>query len=283
MAGKALVLGGGGSSGIGWMAGVLYGLGEAGVDLSDADVVIGTSAGSTVGAQLRASTLKEVYERQLAAPEGEIPGRLGTGLMLRYAWATLTSRTPEAYGRKIGRMALAARTPRAAARRAVIETRLVSPEWPDRALRITAVDTVTGELRVFDRDSGLPLADAVAASCAVPGVWPPVTIEDRRWIDGGIHSAANAQLAEGYDRVVVLAPITLGGGPLVSPAAQTRRLVERGARAVVVSPSPEARQTFGRNPLDPSVRAGAARAGRGQAGAHVGEVGDVWGVGGAGG
>ncbi|MFJ9378014.1 patatin-like phospholipase family protein [Streptomyces sp. NPDC101455] len=283
MAVKALVLGGGGSSGIGWMAGVLYGLAEAGVDLSDADVVIGTSAGSTVGAQLRAGTLKELYERQLAAPEGEIPARLGTGLILRYAWTTVTSRTPEAYGRKIGRMALAARTPNAAARRAAIETRLVSPEWPDRALRITAVDTVTGELRVFDKDSGLPLGDAVAASCAVPDVWPPVTIEDRRWIDGGVHSAANAQLAEGYDQVVVLAPITLGGGPLVSPAAQIRRLVERGARAVVVSPSPEARQAFGRNPLDPAVRAGAARAGREQAAVHVAEVGDVWGVGGAGG
>nr|WSY56567.1 patatin-like phospholipase family protein [Streptomyces sp. NBC_00886] len=277
MAGKALVLGGGGSSGIGWMAGVLYGLGEAGVDLGDADVVIGTSAGSSVGAQLLASTLKGVYERQLAAPEGEIPGRLGTGLILRYALAALTSRSPEAYGRKIGRMARAARTPDAAARRAAIETRLVSPEWPDRALRITAVDTETGELRVFEKDSGPSLGDAVAASCAVPGVWPPVTVEGRRWMDGGIHSLANAQLAEGYDRVVVLAPMVTGGGALVSPADQARRLVEQGARAVVVAPSPEAKQAFGRNPLDPSVRAAAARAGREQAVAHVVEVAEVWG------
>ncbi|MBK3581018.1 patatin-like phospholipase family protein [Streptomyces sp. MBT65] len=276
MAGKALVLGGGGSSGIGWMAGVLYGLSEAGVDLADADVVIGTSAGSAVGAQVRATTLKEVYERQLAVPEGEIPARLGKGLMLRFVWATVTARTPEAYGRKIGRMALAARTPSAVARRAAIETRLVSPEWPERALRLTAVDTVTGELRVFDKDSGVSLGDAVAASCAVPGVWPPVTIEDRRWIDGGIHSPANAQLAEGYDQVVVLAPMTIGGGPLVSAATQTRRLVEQGARAVVVSPSPEAKQAFGSNLLDPSIRAAAARAGREQAAAHVAEVGEVW-------
>ncbi|MFJ9247487.1 patatin-like phospholipase family protein [Streptomyces sp. NPDC101776] len=279
MVGKALVLGGGGSSGIGWMAGMLYGLSEAGVDLTDADVVIGTSAGSAVGAQLRADTLKGVYERQLVAPEGEIPARLGKGLMLRFVWATVSARTPEAYGRKIGRMALAARTPSAAARRAAIETRLVSPEWPERALRVTAVDTVTGELRVFDKDSGVPLGDAVAASCAVPGVWPPVTVEDRRWIDGGIHSPANAQLAEGYDQVVVLAPMTIGGGPLVSAATQTRRLVEQGARAVVVSPSPEAKQAFGSNLLDPSIRAAAARAGREQAAAHVAEVGEVWGTG----
>ncbi|MFE2415359.1 patatin-like phospholipase family protein [Streptomyces hokutonensis] len=278
MAGKALVLGGGGISGIGWMAGMLYGLGEAGVDLGDADVVIGTSAGSSVGAQLSAGTLKELYERQLTAPEGEIPSRLGVGLLFRYVAAALTSRTPEAYGRRIGRMALAARTPDAAARRAAIESRLVSPEWPDRALRLTAVDTATGELRVFDKDSGPTLVDAVAASCAVPGVWPPVSIEGRVWMDGGIHSPANAHLAEGYDRVVVLAPMAVGGGPLASAADQTQRLVEQGARAVAVHPSPEAKQAYGRNPLDPAVRAPAARAGREQAAAHAAEVGEVWGV-----
>lgn len=278
MAGKALVLGGGGISGIGWMAGMLYGLGEAGVDLGDADVVIGTSAGSSVGAQLLAGTIKELYERQLTPPEGEIPSRLGVGLLFRYVAAALTSRTPEAYGRRIGRMALAAKTPDVAARRAAIESRLVSPEWPDRALRLTAVDTATGELRVFDKDSGPTLADAVAASCAVPGVWPPVPIEGRVWMDGGIHSSANAHLAEGYERVVVLAPMAVGGGPLASAADQTRRLVEQGARAVAVHPSPEAKKAYGRNPLDPAVRAPAARAGRQQAAAHAAEVGKVWGV-----
>ncbi|SEC91590.1 NTE family protein [Streptomyces sp. 3213] len=278
MAGKALVLGGGGISGIGWMAGMLYGLGEAGVDLGDADVVIGTSAGSSVGAQLLAGTLKELYERQLAAPEGESPSRLGVGLLFRYVTVALTSRTPEAYGRRIGRMALAARTPDAAARRAAIESRLVSPQWPDRALRLSAVDIATGELRVFDKDSGPTLADAVAASCAVPGVWPPVPIEGRVWMDGGVHSSANAHLAEGYDRVVVLAPMAVGGGPLASAADQTRRLVEQGARAVAVHPSPEAKKAYGRNLLDPAVRAPAARAGREQAAAHAAEVAEVWGV-----
>ncbi|MEU0740218.1 patatin-like phospholipase family protein [Streptomyces sp. NPDC006134] len=274
--GRALVLGGGGSGGIGWLAGLLYGLGEAGVDLSDADVVIGTSAGSTVGAQLLASPLPEVYERQLAEPRQEIGGRLGTGAVLRYAWATLTSRTPEAFGRKIGRLALAARTPDPAVRRAAIESRLVSPHWPDRPLRLTAVDTATGELRVFDRDSGVSLADAMAASCAVPGVWPPVALDGRRWMDGGIHSTANAHLAEGYERVVVLAPMPRGGGPLAAPAAQAARLAAQGARVTVVAPSATARRAFGRNPLDPAVRAASARAGREQAREHVRRVAEVW-------
>ncbi|MET7683758.1 patatin-like phospholipase family protein [Streptomyces sp. NPDC005423] len=277
MAGRALVLGGGGSSGIGWLSGLLYGLSEAGVRLDAADVVIGTSAGSSVGAQLSAGTTQQLYERQLAAPTGEIPGRLGRALMLRYVLTALTSRTPEAYGRRMGRMALAARTPDEETRRAAIGSRLVAAEWPARDLLVPAVDTATGELRVFGRDSGVSLLDAVGASCAVPGVWPPVTIEGRRFIDGGVHSTTNAHLAEGYDRVVVLAPMPRGGGPLASASDQARRLAERGARTLVVAPSEEARRSFGSNPLDPAVRAAAARAGREQARAHVAAVGEVWG------
>ncbi|MFD4550856.1 patatin-like phospholipase family protein [Streptomyces sp. NPDC058466] len=278
MAGKALVLGGGGISGIGWLSGMLYGLAESGVDLSDADLVIGTSAGSTVGAQLTSGklTLEELYERQLAAPSGEIAGRLGVSVYLSFAWATLTSRTPEAYGRKVGRMALRADTPSEAVRRGAIESRLVSPEWPDRPLWMPAVDTATGELRVFDRNSGVALVDAVAASCAVPGVWPPVTIEDRRWTDGGVHSPANAHLAADYERVVVLAPMAAGGGPLVSAAEQGRRLAEHGARVAVITPDRDAKQSFGRNPLDPAIRAAAARAGRKQASIHAAEATRVW-------
>ncbi|GAA2478979.1 patatin-like phospholipase family protein [Streptomyces longisporus] len=279
MAGKALVLGGGGVGGIGWLAGMVYGLSEAGVDLGDADVVFGTSAGSAVAAQLLAlRTPRELYERQLAEPEGELSARMGPGVIARFVWAALTSRTPEAYGRKLGRMALRARTPSEAARRAAIESRLVSPGWPDGPLRITAVDTATGTLRVFDKDSGVPLADAVAASCAVPGVWPTWPIEGRRWTDGGVYSPANAHLASGYERVVVLAPIASGGGPLASAADQGRRLTEQGARVVVVTPSAAAKDAIGPNALDPAVRAASARAGRAQAKEHARQVAQVWGT-----
>ena len=137
MADKALVLGGGGSGGIGWLAGMLYGLAEAGVDLSDADVVIGTSAGSSVGAQLASGklTAEQLYERQLGPQSGEVPGHLGIGAYVRYAWATLSSRTLEAYGRKTGRMALAATTPDAATRRDREPARLA------RVARPAAADT----------------------------------------------------------------------------------------------------------------------------------------------
>uniref|UniRef100_A0AAU1UFA1 Patatin-like phospholipase family protein n=1 Tax=Streptomyces sp. NBC_00119 TaxID=2975659 RepID=A0AAU1UFA1_9ACTN len=279
MAGRALVLGGGGLSGIGWISGILHGLAEAGADLWDADTVIGTSAGSVVGAQLASGRLTpaELYERQLAAPVGEIAGHLGAAATLRHARAALSSRTPEDFGRKVGHIALAADTPDEATRRAVIAGRLVSHRWPERPFLVTAVRATTGEFRVLDRGSGVGLVDAVAASCAVPGVWPPVTFEDDRWIDGGVRSPANAHLAEGHDRIVIIAPIAAGGGTLESARAQAERLTAGGARVTLITPNRTTRRAMGHNSLDPTHRAPSARAGREQAPAHAASVAEVWG------
>ncbi|MET7841805.1 patatin-like phospholipase family protein [Streptomyces sp. NPDC005356] len=279
MAGRALVLGGGGLSGIGWISGILHGLAEAGADLWDADTVIGTSAGSVVGAQLTSGRLTpaELYERQLAAPVGEIAGHLGAAATLRHARAALSSRTPEDFGRKVGHIALAADTPDEATRRAVIAGRLVSHRWPERPFLVTAVRATTGEFRVLDRGSGVGLVDAVAASCAVPGVWPPVTFEDDRWIDGGVRSPANAHLAEGHDRIVIIAPIAAGGGTLESARAQAERLTAGGARVTLITPNRTTRRAMGHNSLDPTHRAPSARAGREQAPAHAASVAEVWG------
>ncbi|MFD8794590.1 patatin-like phospholipase family protein [Streptomyces vinaceus] len=274
----ALVLGGGGLTGIGWEAGILYGLAEAGVDLTAADLVVGTSAGSVVGAQLTSGLLTpwELYERQLGEPAGEAVARLGTGLLARYAVAMVRSRDARAYRRRVGALALAADTGGEAARRKVLESRLVSHAWPPRRLVVAAVDALTGELAAFDRESGAGLVDAVSASCAVPGVWPPVTVGGRRFIDGGIRSATNADLASGYGRVVILAPMSLGSGLVPSPAAQAARLREAGARVLLITPSAQARKAFGRNVLDPARRDPAARAGLAQAAGHAAEAADVW-------
>lgn len=257
MAGRALVLGGGGLSGIGWISGILHGLAEAGADLWDADTVIGTSAGSVVGAQLTSGRLTpaELYERQLAAPVGEIAGHLSAAATLRHARAALSSRTPEDFGRKVGQIALAADTPDEATRRAVIAGRLVSHRWPERPFLVTAVRATTGEFRVLDRGGGVGLVDAVAASCAVPGVWPPVTFEDDRWIDGGVRSPANAHLAEGHDRIVIIAPIAAGGSTLESARAQAERLTAGGARVTLITPNRTTRRAMGHNNLDPTHRA----------------------------
>jgi NTE family protein len=136
------------------------------------------------------------------------------------------------------------------------------------------VDVATGEFRVFDRDAGVPLVLAVAASCAVPGVWPPVTIEGRRYMDGGVRSGSNADLAAGYDRVVVLAPLVRAIGPGVG--AQVEALRKNGSRAELVTPDPAALKAFGRNVLDPAKRADAARAGRTQSASAIDRVRSVW-------
>ncbi|OEJ30993.1 patatin-like phospholipase family protein [Streptomyces subrutilus] len=275
----ALVLGGGGLTGVGWESGMLYGLARAGVDLTTADLVVGTSAGSVVGAQLRSGLLtpQELYERQLGDAAGEIAAKLGTGVIARYALAMARSRTDAtAYRRRVGAMALAADTGPEAERRKVLAARLVSHEWPERRLVVTAVDALSGELEAFDRESGGGLVDAVAASCAVPGVWPPVTVGGRRFIDGGIRSATNADLAAGYARVVIIAPISLGSGLVPSPAAQAAKLRAAGAKVLLITPSAAARKAFGRNVLDPARRDPAARAGLAQAAEHAAEAAAVW-------
>ncbi|WP_411102344.1 patatin-like phospholipase family protein [Streptomyces sp. cmx-4-9] len=279
MSGKsALVLGGGGLTGIGWECGILYGLARAGVDLTGADLVVGTSAGSVVGAQLTSGLLtsQELYERQLGEAAGESAARLGAGVLARYALAMARSRTPAAYRQRVGAMALAARTTGEGERREILAARLVSHRWPERRLVVTAVDALTGEPADFDRESGAGLVDAVSASCAVPGVWPPVTVGGRRFIDGGVRSATNADLAAGHARVVILAPLSLGSGLVPSPAAQAARLRAAGARVLLITPSPAARKTFGRNVLDPARRDPAARAGLAQAAAHAAEAAAVW-------
>jgi len=272
-----LVLGAGGVVGAAWLIGALEALAaETGWDPSSADHIVGTSAGSVVGAQVASGAdIEQRYQAQLEPAAGEIAARLRRGLRLRWVLtAARHTRNPQAYRARIGAMALAARTMPEAERRVVIESRLPVREWPDRRLLITAVDAVTGEFVVYDKDSGVSLVDAVAASCAVPGVWPPATVNGRRMIDGGVRSAANVDLAEGSDRVVVVAPLTAGGGPLPSVASQVAAL--HGARAIVLAPDRAAHQAFGGNLLDPAARAPAARAGRVQAATVADAVRALW-------
>jgi NTE family protein len=256
---------------------MLAGLAQQGVDLSGADLVIGTSAGSIVGAQLTSGvSLGELYAAQLAPPGTEIAARMGLRAMLRFGWVLARSRDPVQARARFGRMALATPTVSPAERRAVIEARLPSLDWPPRRLMITAVDAESGEFAAFDAASGVALADAVGASCAVPGVWPPVSINGRRWIDGGMRSAANVDLAADCERIVVIAPLVRGFRTMPSVARQAAELRSAGRAVVVVSPDQAALAAIGRNVLDPAHRAPAARAGHAQSAAVAGEVAAVW-------
>ena len=269
MTSRALVLGGGGLAGIAWEAGLLAGFADAGVDVAGADFVLGTSAGAVIATQLATGVpLPDMLARQVdpARQNREIAPAGTSHLAL---WEELTSATeepadPAEVRRQRGRLALAADTVPEPERLAVVAARLPVHDWPDRPLAIVAVEAITGEPVVFDGNSGAGLVDAVAASCAVPGVWPPVTIGGGRYVDGGVRSLNNVDLAAGYDRVLVVAPVT-------DPAteSQVAGLTARGAHVEVVSPDERSAEIFAGDPLDPAVRTPAAEAGLAQARAAV--------------
>ena len=275
---RALVLGGGGVTGIAWEIGVIAGLADEGIDLAAADVIIGTSAGSVVGADITCGQDPEaLYQAQLAPPDPEPAARIGWGVIGRLLWVMSTSRDPVRARVRIGRWALAARVMPEAERRKVFQARLPASEWPAKVFKVTAVDAQTGEFAVFDSAGEAGLVAAVGASCAVPGIWPPVTIGSRRFMDGGVRSVANADLAARYERVVIVAPVAQGTGPLMpSPGRQAAALAAAGARVALVRPDRAALRAIGRNVLDVSRRAAAATASQAQATAEAPAVRAVW-------
>jgi len=277
MTGRALVLGGGGVTGVAWEVGLLFGLAEHGVDLTGADLFVGTSAGSVTAAQVTTGVpLERMFEAQIAGTTNEIAANLGSGVLLRFVVAGLWPGDRRKGRAWLGRAALRAKTVPASERLAVIRQRVGTEQWPETPLKIAAVVAETGEFVVFDKSSGVSLVDAVAASCAVPIVWPPVTVNGTRYVDGGVRSVANVDLAKGYDRVIVIAPITASARRADKPQAQAAALGP-GVQSVVVSPSDAALTAIGRNPLDPARRAPAANAGRAQAAEVAERVRAAWG------
>ena len=268
--GHALVLGGGGVAGIAWITGLLAGLAESGQDVTGADVVIGTSAGANVAAQIGSGlSLEALLARQVE------PALQSRELMVELNWDKFAAdlqpymagaSTQAEQLRNFGRFALDADTVDEPTRLAVIESRLPSRDWPLTPMRLTAVDCVSGELTVFDAASGVSLVDAVAASSAVPGIWPPVTIEGRRYMDGGVRSADNADLAAGATRVVVISPIGMDSPlPTSMPLREVlTSLKDGGATVTVISPDEASLAAIGTNALDPATRVPAATAGRAQ-------------------
>lgn len=272
--GRAVVLGGGGVTGVAWEVGLIHGLAEQGVDLPGADLFVGTSAGSVVAAQIAAGRpLTEMYAMELADKTGDRNASINAGTLLRFAYSSAMPGDGRRGRAWLGRAALKARTVPESARRAAIMMRVTSESWPAKRLRIPAVVAATGEVRVFDNDSGVPLIDAVAASCAVPLVWPPMTVNGTRYVDGGVRSIANVDLAAGYGRVVVIAPSTLSLRRRNRPQEQAAAL---GVPFAVISPDAAALRAIGKNPLDPDHRAEAAESGLAQAAREADRLRTLW-------
>ncbi|MBT3163899.1 patatin-like phospholipase family protein [Streptomyces sp. Vc74B-19] len=277
MADRALVLGGGGPVGGAWLTGMLAGLAEAGVDVGEADVVIGTSAGAVFGARILCGVpARELYERQLSGADAiRLP--VSWGQTARFLWAALGSRDPQRSVERLARTALRAGSgPESQVFDTVGRILGDTRDWPERELRVTAVDARTGQVETFDAHRGVTLLEAVAASCAVPVVWPPVTVAGRRWMDGGSRSTANLQLAHGSRRVLAIVPIPRAVGPHPSAPEQAAHLTEQGARVALLTPDRTARRTMGRDMADAARQPDAARAGRAQAARVAPTVAALW-------
>jgi NTE family protein len=282
----ALVLGGGGPVGVAWEAGVLAGLADAGVDLSRPDRIVGTSAGSLVGARLAltgdavglvGATDRVARGNDRPAPQVDLTSLMAVGRLMRDAMAGGDTGT---IVREAGRLALAADT-MDEDDFVAMTGRGLGDEWPDVDYRCTAWDTESGEFRVWDAASGAPLERAVATSCSVPGIFPPVTVDGRRYMDGGILSASNAFLAEGCDHVVVLSVIT---GAMAGVAEHLRApfldelegLRAGGSSVEAVEMSAEAFGLCGGNLMDYATVGAVAEAGRVEGRAAGERIGAVW-------
>ena len=258
-----------------------------------ADLVVGTSSGATAAAQVRSGTpAAELLASVLSPPvqpagqNRERPPSLPMTTVFERMRAIGAAATSAAdLRRAMGAFGLESDSvlgPGAGQRRAIVAARLPHLEWPDRPMIVTAVDAHTGELAAFDRDSGADLVDAVTASTALPGLVPTVSINGRRYIDGGVRSPDNADLAAGFANVVVLSP--LGGRSRTPPergaapagqfeglrrppewgvdlASQVEALRTQGSRVEVITPDADSRAAMGTNQMDPATRIPAARAG----------------------
>jgi NTE family protein len=276
----AVILGGGGVTGIGWQLGLLAGLNALGVDLNQADVLIGTSAGAFAAVELSCGLpIFERYQRQLEAPADEIAATMPPEVRADWAAAIRDGYPdPAAMARGLGRLALSHQAISLEARLGVVRARLPLTDWPERPLFMTAIDAETGELVLLSRDSGLTLTEAAAASGAVPGVWPPVPAGGRIWIDGGSLSSNNADLAARFERVVVIAPASQPS--LVKPdrlmVLEELERAQEQAQVTLIMPDGPSREAIGPNALDPLRRPAAARAGFEQAEHEIERVRELW-------
>jgi NTE family protein len=267
---RALVLGGGGPLGVGWQAGLLSALTEASVRVADADFVVGTSAGSIVGAQL---TSRRPLSDLLVPIGQSAPGRVGgpgESMDLGEMIATLdpANATPEADW-------------------VAYFDFLSGRDWP-APFRCTSFSITSGSFAVWDQASGVDLPRAVASSCTVPGLVSPVTIHGESWIDGGARDALNADLAIGHEVVVAVSCMALEPPPGATPEILAgllpgiRQRIDdlrvSGAMVEVIEPSEEFGELsgWGRSLMDVNRTGDAFDAGVRQGTAEAARIGGLW-------
>ena len=278
---RAVVLSGGGPVGRCWEAGLITALAGDGVVLREADAVIGTSAGASVGAQL----LSGGDLADLILVTGR-PGSTGDADMARLRDLLGGTASDDETRRRIGRLALdtwSIPEDEFIARFAFLRGR----EWPE-GFACTAVDTGTGAFRVWDKEAGVELDLAVASSCAVPTLAAPITIGDRRYMDGGMRNSLNADLAMGHDVVLAVSCMLVEQPPGVDHPAlrnlvatfqsQFAALREGGARVEAIGPGEEFLKVsgWGLHLMDFSRMEAAYQAGLRQGAVEANRLTDFW-------
>lgn len=267
---RALILGAGGNAAYAWEVALLAGMAQAGLDCTDADLLVGTSAGARLAVQLASgASLSELLATQLSAHPKTEP--LPQVDMKR--WRAAVSHAKQAGSqtqvlKRIGALSLSTPSEGAAARREAVASMLPTHTWPSRKLVIVAVEAETGTRRAFDASSGIGLLEAVLASNAVPGIYPPVAFRGRHYFDGTFYSTENSDVAAACRRVLILA-LRSGPSPLgvVALKESVEILRAAGAEVEVIHPddtTENALTAVQGNVLDPAVAQPAARAGRAQ-------------------
>jgi NTE family protein len=258
------------------MAGYISALRKQGVDLGDADLIIGTSAGARTAAQLATGALGEAVRRYRS---GDIPtvDVHATVQEVMAASMRIIAEAPDKQeaARRVANMGpLGGQLASAAGRRRMLGALLPTGDWPGQRLLVTAVDAETGQRVAFGADSGAGLLDAVAASGALPGIFPLVTIGGRRYADGGVHSLYNADLAAGHDVVTVLSPLPFNDYFRATLDAEVASL---GTVAVhVLTADQESLAAIGPNPMADEAVPAAADAGTAQARRDIATLRAIW-------
>lgn len=268
---NALVLGGGGAVGLTWMAGVVAGLGEAGVDVTLADRIVGTSAGAITAAAVTGGVDPE---RLLNPPERPgVSGELrvnANGLNEILGELFALGLEPDEFRRRVGERALAASAGDPAEHIARMANLIGVEAWPERELLVTAVDATTGRRQVWTPGGKATLAEAVASSTSVPGVFPPIPIDGTVYIDGGLYSPVNADLAAGAEFMLIIEPLA----HLFPRSPSDSEL--GGAATQSIAPDAAAIAAIGPNLFDPAAREPAFREGVRQGGEAAPRLKDVW-------
>ncbi len=283
---RAVVLGGGGSVGIAWETGLAAGLADEGIDLRDADKIVGTSAGSFVGAELASGRAPAEMRTRLtegATARTENPSgasALPVPDLTRLMEFMMRVPKDEAEALKlraeIGAFALEAQTLPEEACIAFFASVANTP-WPEK-YSCTAVDALDGRFVELNQSHNIELARGVASSCSVPGLFPPITINGRRYVDGGMRSATNFDLAEGYERVIAVAVIPAGAANFMAARIdpELKHLRRGGSHVEFIAPDAASLEAFGMNLMDASRQLPSMEAGYKQGRAEAVRIRSVW-------